>query len=132
MTKIFNRTDQRTKRKALRSKMPVPETILWTKLKGRQLRGHKFRRQYSVRNFVLDFYCPEARLAIEVDGESHYTEGRMSADRERQSLIESYGIQFVRFTNKEILENLAEVLIRIAERIQDLTSSPPSRGGEST
>ena len=109
--------------------MPLPETILWTRLKGRQLRGHKFRRQYSVDNFVVDFYCPEVKLAIEVDGESHYTEEMKSRDMERQALIESYGIQFVRFTNVEVLENISGVLGRIMERINQLTSPTPSGQG---
>ena len=127
MTKAYNRTDQRIKRKALRNNMPLPETILWTKLKGRQLGGHKFRRQYSVENFVIDFYCPEVKLAVEVDG----TEVMKSKDMERQSKIESFGIRFVRFTNKEILENIAGVLVKIMELINQLTSpTPPCQGGE--
>jgi very-short-patch-repair endonuclease len=55
--------------------MPLAEIILWSRSKGRQLGGYKFRRQYSVEYFMIDFYCPELKLAIEVDGDSHYTEG---------------------------------------------------------
>jgi very-short-patch-repair endonuclease len=52
--------------------MPLAEIILWERLKNRQLEGYKFRRQYSVQDFVIDFYCPELKLAVEIDGESHY------------------------------------------------------------
>jgi very-short-patch-repair endonuclease len=53
--------------------MPLAEIILWGRLKGRQLDGYKFRRQSSVEDFIIDFYCPELKLAVEIDGESHYT-----------------------------------------------------------
>ena len=52
--------------------MPLAEIILWERLKNRQLEGYKFRRQYNVQDFVIDFYCPELKLAVEIDGESHY------------------------------------------------------------
>jgi very-short-patch-repair endonuclease len=125
MTKAFNRTDQKMKRKALRSNMPSAEVILWGRLKGRQLGGYKFRRQYSVENFVVDFYCPELKLAIEVDGDSHYIEDAKLSDRERQIKIETFGIQFLRFTNREIYENLQEVLLGLMERIKQITSPAP-------
>jgi len=96
--------------------MPPAEIILWSRLKGRQLEGYKFRRQYSVEHFVIDFYCPELKLAVEIDGDSHYTsphpllgkegnKGRLS-DIQRQIQIEAFGIQFLRFTNREVYENL--------------------------
>jgi very-short-patch-repair endonuclease len=119
----------------------LPEIILWGRLKGRQLEGYKFRRQYGVENFVIDFYCPELKLAVEIDGDSHYihphpllgkegNKGRLS-DRERQMRIEIFGIQFLRFTNLEIYENLGGVLAAIVKRIKQITSpSPPSKGGD--
>ena len=131
LTKAFNRTDQKIKRKTLRAKMPLAEVILWSRLKGKQLEGYKFRRQYSVKNFVIDFYCPELKLAIEVDGDSHYTEDTFLSDRERQSLIEDFGIQFLRFTNREIYENLEGVLLKIAGWLKRNTSpTPPCKGGD--
>ncbi len=75
MTKAYNRTEEKTKRRMLRRSMPRPEAILWARLRDRQLGGQKFRRQYSVGNFVIDFFCPELKLAVEIDGESHFVEG---------------------------------------------------------
>jgi len=72
MTKIFNRTDEEFKRKILRRNMPQAEVILWSKLRNKALKGYKFRRQYSIERFVIDFYCPQLKLAIEVDGDSHF------------------------------------------------------------
>ncbi len=121
MTKIYNRTEERIKRKILRSNMPQAEVILWSKLKGKGL-GHKFRRQYSIGKFVVDFYCPKLKLAIEVDGDSHYAGGAETRDRERQKIIESYDFTFLRFTNREIYENMEGVLSKIMQYIEKLTS----------
>jgi len=96
MTKIYNKIEEKLKRKMLRNNMPRAEVVLWSKLKGRGLGGYKFRRQYSVGKFVIDFYCPKLKLAIEVDGDSHYIEGADLCDKERQTIIESFGIENLR------------------------------------
>ena len=123
MTKVFNKSKETYKRKTLRNNMPHAEVILWSKLKGKQT-GCKFRRQYSVGGFAIDFVCPEIKLAIEVDGDSHYTEGAKYRDMERQKIIEHYGFIFLRFTNKEIKENLNGVLIKIQQCINRLKDPP--------
>jgi very-short-patch-repair endonuclease len=105
--------------------MPLPEVILWSKLKNRRLCGYKFRRQHGIGNFVVDFYCPELKLAIEIDGDTHYTLESGESDRQRQAFIESYGIQFVRFTNKEVCRNLEGVTEAIAEWIKRMTTPTP-------
>jgi very-short-patch-repair endonuclease len=117
MTRVFNKTDEKTKRKMLRKNMPRAEVILWSKLKDKGLKGYKFRRQYSVDKFVIDFYCPKLKLAIEIDGDSHFIEGADISDRERQAIIESFGITFLRFTNKEIYENVDGVLEKIFQNL---------------
>jgi very-short-patch-repair endonuclease len=75
MTEFFNRREDKEKRRRLRKEMPLAEVILWSQLRAKQLLGMKFRRQHGVGPYVLDLYCPEARLAIEVDGETHVTPG---------------------------------------------------------
>ncbi len=115
MTRLYNKSTETLKRKNLRSNMPPAEVILWSQLKGRQIGGYKFRRQYSVEKFVVDFYCPELKLAIEIDGESHFVEGAVERDEERQRIVESTGIRFVRFTNRDIYEKLHGVLCKINE-----------------
>ena len=111
--------------------MPLAEVILWSRLKGKQLEGYKFRRQYSIKYFVIDFYSTELRLAIEVDGDSHYVQDAQLADMERQNQIKVFDVQFLRFTNQEIYENLEGVLLKIVERIKQITSpTPPCKGGD--
>ena len=100
--------------------MPKAEIILWSKLRRKQLQDERFRRQYSIGSYVVDFYCPSLKLAIEVDGDSH-TDASMYHDQERQEFIESYGIRFLRFTNDDVCENLEWVLDEIYETIEHLT-----------
>jgi very-short-patch-repair endonuclease len=98
--------------------MPKAEIVLWSRLKSNALDGYKFRRQYSVGKFVIDFYCPRLKLAIEVDGDSHFSDESEPYDKARRDFIESFGISFLRFTNNEIYENLGEVLAKIENCMQ--------------
>jgi very-short-patch-repair endonuclease len=118
--RIFNRTRAKKTRQKLRNAMPLPEVILWSKLRGRQVHDCKFRRQSSILNYILDFYCADLKLAIEIDGESHFVSNAIEADSVRQSLIEQHGIRFLRFTNSEIRHNLDKVLWRIASTCSEL------------
>lgn len=113
------------KRKMLRENLSQAEVLLWSKLKGKGLNNYKFRRQYSVGKFVIDFYCPKSKLAIEIDGDSHFVEGAKERDRERQTIIETFGITFLRFTNREIYENIDGVLDKIVEHIKIRHSITP-------
>jgi very-short-patch-repair endonuclease len=117
MTQNFNRRDERGKRKSLRSNATEAEKKLWQHLKAKQL-GAKFRRQYSVDAYVLDFYSAQLRLGIEIDGDSHFMADAMSYDRERTTYLEAFGIEVMRFTNLEILENMEGVLEKIEEAIK--------------
>jgi very-short-patch-repair endonuclease len=113
--------------------MPSAESLLWSKLRRRQLLGYKFRRQYSVGTYVVDFYCAELRLAIEVDGDSHFQGGAQAKDKGRESFIKSFGIDFLRFRNVEVFEQLDDVLNAIARRLQQhpkpSLKSPRVQGG---
>lgn len=97
--------------------MPQAEVLLWSKIRGKQICGCKFRRQYSVGPYVIDFYCPEFKLAIELDGDSHFGEGSERRDTARQVFIESFGIKFLRFSNEDVFRNLEAVLEAIATGI---------------
>jgi very-short-patch-repair endonuclease len=89
--------------------MTAPEIILWAKLKGSQI-GYKFRRQHGIGQYIVDFYCSEKKLAVEIDGDSHFEEKTIKYDKQRQEFIESNNIRVVRFTNKDIMENIEGVL----------------------
>ncbi|MEL6319257.1 MAG: endonuclease domain-containing protein [Cyanobacteria bacterium J06626_14] len=117
MTRIFNRRSDKAKRQRLRNNMPRAEIILWSRLRLRQVAGVKFRRQYGVERFVLDFYCPALKLAIEVDGPTHLSPEAQAYDQRRQQFIEELGIRFLRFTNQEVYQNLDGVLTVIHQKI---------------
>jgi very-short-patch-repair endonuclease len=123
MTQIFNRLSEKPRRQVLRGSLPPAEIILWSKLKNRQICAQKFRRQFSVGCYVVDFYCPALKLAIEVDGDSHYQHGEQEKDKLRQQFIESVGIEFLRFRNDAVRRNLREVLEAIHRKVCELQKS---------
>lgn len=125
MTEFFNRSSERAVRRKLRAGMPAPELVLWSRLKGKQLLGLRFRRQYSVGPFILDFYCPQVRIGIELDGDSHYSEEAPARDARRDQYIAQFGIRILRFTNKDVMDNLGGVLTSIAEVAQRAPANPP-------
>ena len=95
----------------LRHDSTVPERILWGLLRNRRLAGMKFRRQQTIGPFIVDFYCADMKLVIEVDGESH--SGRLGEDQKRQSFLERNGLRVIRFTNEDVLGNLEGVGLEI-------------------
>ena len=121
MTQFFNRTNEKVKRRLLRNNMPKAEAVVWSKLKGRQMLGYKFRRQYSVNRYFIDFYCPELKLAVEIDGDSHFQEESRDDDKLRQAFIESFDIQFVRFTNEDVYKNLEGVLETVRRMVLEIS-----------
>ncbi len=96
---------------------PTPaEKLLWQKLRHKQLLGFKFRRQQAIDRFIVDFYCHEARLVVEVDGEIHdYSKEK---DGIRQEFLESLGLRVVRFRNEDVVERMEGVLEDIAGWLQ--------------
>lgn len=103
-------------RKTLRNHQTKPEQEFWKKVKGKQFFWIKFRRQYSIWRYILDFYCKDLQLWIEIDGDSHFTEDGKMYDKERTAYIEALGIKVERFTNKEIMENVDWVLEYLKEK----------------
>lgn len=122
MTRIYNRNFQKPQREELRREMTSAEAYLWAKLKENQLSGIKFRRQFGVANYIVDFYSPSLKLAIEVDGEVHNEPKVIKADAERQRKIESRGIKVVRYTNKQVIEDIESVLSDLRKHISAIKS----------
>jgi very-short-patch-repair endonuclease len=92
---------------ALRKNATQPERILWSILRGRQLGELKFRRQHPIEPYIVDFYCAEARLVIELDGESHH--GRETYDEERSKYLRALGLTVFRISNDDVIGNLEGV-----------------------
>ena len=126
---INNRPYLKTFRKKLRNNSTPAEAKLWTLLQKSQLEGRKFRRQHSVGNYIVDFYCPSEKLAIELDGEVHYNEQAQLRDTERTLFLNNYGINVIRFENKLVFENTEWVLGEV-KRGFNHPETPPSKGGE--
>ena len=109
------------RRRHLRNFATEAEQRLWLVLRKRSLCGLKFRRQYSVGKYIVDFYCPSLRLAIEVDGAHHYTPEQSIYDAERTKYVESRNIKVVRVTNAEVQRHLDEVVDYLTTIISKLT-----------
>lgn len=129
MPKIYNREYLKNNQKFLRTIMTKSEVVLWKNLKGKQFLNLKFRRQFGIGNYIVDFYCPEIKLVIEVDGSTHYEEEVFEKDLKKDEYIQKFGINLFRINSEEIFNNLKEVLFRlenICNEIKSKTSPHPS------
>ena len=104
----------------LRKNSTLCEVLLWQKIRKRAL-GVQFHRQVPMLNYIVDFYCHEIFLVIEIDGSSH--DNKQLYDAKRQGELEKYGVQFIRFTNDEIKQHLFSVLLALEEKVTALTNS---------
>ena len=110
----------------LRKRQTETEARLWSHLRSRQIKGMKFRRQHSVSPYILDFYCPEAHLAIELDGGGHTEKSQKLYDYNREKVLALYGIRVLRFWDNEVWEELESVLQEIWNTLPDNPSPHPS------
>jgi very-short-patch-repair endonuclease len=94
----------------LRKKATEPERILWRRLRNRNFAGYKFRRQHPLGDYILDFYCPGAKLAIELDGSGHNYRAGQIRDRTRSEFLACHGIVVLRFWNHQVRQELDSVL----------------------
>jgi very-short-patch-repair endonuclease len=108
----------KTRRRELRANSTAAEHVLWQNLRGRRLLGTKFRRQYSIGRYVVDFFCSTCNLAIELDGQPHFDVLRAEYDQERTRFLEKHGVRMLRFENRSVFENLEGVLETIRVAIQ--------------
>jgi len=117
--KIHNRINLKETRRVLRKNLTPAEALLWKALKNRQLKGRKFRRQHSVGNYILDFYCPSEKLNIELDGMPHFTIIGEKKDKKRDEYLKTFGIKIIRFENRDLYNNLTGVLEIIQEHFNE-------------
>jgi very-short-patch-repair endonuclease len=112
-----NRNEKKSKRVELRNSGTTAEATLWKHLQRRQLEGKKFRRQHSMGPYIVDFYCPECRLIVELDGQPHYEFIADVYEAERTKYFSQFGIQVVRFENHLVFEALEPVLATIRREL---------------
>ena len=114
-----------THARQLRKNSTRHERVLWRHLRNRQFQGWKFRRQHPVDHYVIDFYCPKARLAIELDGGGHNFATRESLDQERTNFLASKDIEVLRFWNHQVTEQLDSVLETIWRALEQRRNPSP-------
>jgi very-short-patch-repair endonuclease len=115
---IHNSKSLKYFRKKLRNSLTPAEACLWTQLKKGKLSGKKFRRQYSVGPYSLDFSCPEVRLAVELDGAPHFNVIGEEHDAQRDRYLEEQGIVVLRFENRVVFDDLEYVLGVIRRNVE--------------
>jgi very-short-patch-repair endonuclease len=121
MTILYNLRYQKKTRQKLRNNMPPAEKIVWKYLRKNQIMHFKFRRQYGIGRYIVDFYCPALQLAIEIDGPTHYTDAKTKQnDKTRQQHLEEHGIHVLRFTNQQVYHN-PDTVIKIPSQPSPLT-----------
>ena len=108
--KLNNKKYLKKYRKDLRNNPTKAESMLWKALQKRRLAGRKFRRQHSIGNFIVDFYCPKEKLIIELDGAVHNNTVNKEYDLKRTEYLKSYGFKILRFENYLVFEQLEMVL----------------------
>lgn len=114
--------------RALRKEAPIPERVLWGMLRGRRLGGLKFRRQQPLGPYVADFFCEQARLVVELDGQSHF--GREAEDAARDQYMRTRGLEVLRVPNDELLQNrdgVGETILQAAEARVDALGAVPEK-----
>ncbi len=118
--------------KELRKNMTLGEITLWREIKGKKL-GFRFSRQIPIDRYIVDFYCKDLKLAIEVDGSIHFEEGQQEKDKIRQDRLESLGVHVIRFSDLDVKNNLGWVLNEIKNKIEQIKPTPsPSQEGNKT
>ena len=113
----------------LRKNSTLSEVLLWQYLKGKQMLGYDFDRQKPLDNYIVDFFCNELMLAIEIDGDTHNY--KIERDIKRQKRLEASGIRFLRFTDEDVKENIEGVVMMIGKwirRNEKPTPAPLPRG----
>ncbi len=103
----------------LRDNMTDAEKYLWAKIRMEQLKGHRFYRQKPIGDYIVDFFCPRAKLVIEVDGGQHFADEMPEYDRIRDEYLRSLGLRVLRFTNTDVLMHIEGVVESISEKMNE-------------
>ena len=101
----------------LRTEMTNAETRLWAKIRAKQIQSLRFRRQHGIGPYIVDFYCSERSLVIEVDGDIHADQNQIVRDRQREVYLTMLGLEVIRYCNDDILNNLEGVLEDLSKRL---------------
>ena len=103
----------------LRKNMTPAEKVLWERIRNRQVSGYRFRRQHPIYEMVVDFFCYEAMLVIEVDGSVHEDSYQAERDVERTKILDGFGLKEIRFKNAEVMNNIDDVIRQIEKALNN-------------
>ena len=109
----------------LRNHSTLGEVLLWQNLRARSMMGYQFYRQKPIENFIVDFYCAGVKLVIEIDGKYHEEQEIIIRDDEREEQLKKWGLNFLRFKEMDVRENIVEVLHRIEKYITEFEKKFP-------
>ena len=112
---MLNPKKTKKQRQFLRNNMTKWEVRLWNDLKGKKMFGFKVRRQYGIENFILDYYCPKLKLAIEVDGDVHYFKKKINTDARKNNKLAEEGIKLIRLKNEDLAEDYESVIVYLED-----------------
>ena len=121
----LNKNTQKRRRQQLRNDATPGERKLWRYLQNSKLEGYKFRRQQGIESYIVDFYCAELKLIIELDGGGHFDEGQIQKDKKRQRDLENWGYILLRYNNTEVMKNIEGLLEDIRRNLKNLNSNHP-------
>ncbi|MBI2345673.1 MAG: endonuclease domain-containing protein [Deltaproteobacteria bacterium] len=114
--------------------MTRSERLVWSRIRSKQFQGLKFRRQHGVGPYIVDFYCPERGVVIEIDGDVHAGEAQVARDQRRENYLRSLGLRVIRYMNDDVLNRLDAVFEDLWEKLTPASTSPLSppyiKGGE--
>ena len=119
MQALHNDPALKSRRRELRKSLTPAEAALWKSLRGSQLGGRKFRRQHSVGPYIVDFYCPSCRLAVELDGQEHFYPASWEYDSGRTEYLKTLNIRVLRFENRDVFEHWEWVLREIGNHLTE-------------
>ena len=126
-------SENRERKRLLRSEMTRSERLVWSRIRAKQFESLKFRRQHGIGPYIVDFYCPEKAVVIEIDGDVHALDSQTEKDRQREKYLRALGLRIIRYANDDVLNRLDDVLEDLWEQMNPGStspSSPPYKGGE--
>jgi len=110
--------------KQLRNNPTNAEKYMWSKIRMKQISGYQFYRQKPIGEYIVDFYCPEVRLVIEIDGEDHFHRNQLEVDKHRDEYLNTCGFKVLRFSNTDVLKNIEGVIESIKSEVEKSYKSP--------
>ncbi len=114
----------------LRKKMTDAEQAIWSRVRRKQINGRIFYRQKAIGSYIVDFYCPSAKLVVELDGGQHYTSEGKAKDRVRDKALADLGLSVLRFSDTDVLKNMDGVLSVLYEKTRNPPNPPLPKGGD--